>query len=406
MTIDTIKRVDETLGHRSAGQLVKACGNRLNNVLRKDNDTVAMIEGLDRVVSVSQINQTQFGILLTDIKQVDDVTWVIKRLVDAFNKPFQVNDQEIYASAYIGVSIFPHDGSTVEKLYNSAVNACNHAKERTGNHRYLFASRDINDKAIRQLQVESGLHEAIDKNELQLHFQPQVEAATGRVSRFEALLRWKSNRLGAVPPDEFIPVAEQSGLIYRIGDWVLQQACKQIRDWLDAGFEIESVAVNLSGLQLRQRNLAHRIQEILGSFNIDPNLLEIELTESSLAKAYDKSYAVLGQIRELGVRVSMDDFGTGYSSLAYIKDIPLSCIKTDRSFTVEIGKDESAEKLIASIVSMAHGLGLEVVAEGVEERHQADFLKVLGCEYLQGYFFGSPAPPAEASGHLNAKRAA
>jgi diguanylate cyclase (GGDEF)-like protein len=408
MTIDTIKRVYNTLGRSATEQLIKACGNRLNDVLREDIDTVAVIGDVEETGSVSLINQAEFGILLTDVTHVDNVTWVIKRLLNAFERPFKLKNQQVYASAYFGVSIFPHDGQTVDDLYSSAVNACSYAKKINGEHRYLFASQNINAKATQQLQIESYLHEAIDNNELQLHFQPQIESATGRIARFEALLRWHSARLGTVPPDQFIPVAEQSGQIDRIGDWVLYQACQQLRAWLDAGVEVNSVAVNLSGVQLHQRNLANRIQEILDEFKLETHLLEIELTESSLVNSYDKTFTVLKQIKDLGVRVIMDDFGTGYSSLAYLRDIPLSCIKIDRSFTMDIGKDRNAEKLIASIISMAHGLSLEVVAEGVEEELQMDYLIAMGCEYMQGYLFSRPVPQKDVPGllEINFKTAA
>ncbi|BBO70921.1 hypothetical protein DSCA_48510 [Desulfosarcina alkanivorans] len=400
MTIDTIKRVHETLGYRAAEQLVKACGQRLNDVLRENIDTVAVIDNYNGMSTVSLVNQTDFGILLTDIRQVDHVTWVMKRLLDTFEKPFTIKGNEIYASVYFGVSIFPHDGRTVDQLYSSATNACSYAKKLNGKDRYLFASQNLNDMAASQLKIENRLHEAIANDELRLHYQPKIESATGRIAGFEALLRWQSAELGAVPPDQFIPVAEQSGQIDRIGDWVIHRVCRQLRTWMDMGLAVSPVAVNISGVQLRRMNLVGRIRNILDEFNIDTGLLEIELTESSLVNTTDQSIAVLKKIREMGLRVSMDDFGTGYSSLAYLKNIPLSCLKIDRAFISDINKNETADKLIASIVSMAHGLGLEVVAEGVEEKHQADHLTALGCEYLQGYYFGRAVPHHEAAGLL------
>jgi diguanylate cyclase (GGDEF)-like protein len=406
MSIDTIKRVEESLGHEAAGRLVNACANRLNAILREDVDTVAMIKGIERVASVSRTNEGEFGILLTDIKQIDHVTWVIKRMLDAFDKPFEIQGQEIYVSSYMGVSVYPHDGQKAEELYGSALRACRFAKKMQTKSRYLFASQTINKMSVKQLQIESCLHQAIQNNELQLYFQPKVEAASGRVAGFEALLRWQSGCLGWIPPDEFIPVAERSGQIDRIGDWVIVQACQQIRQWLDVGFAFGSVAVNLSGIQLRQPHLARRIQDVLNAFDLDAAFLEIELTESSLVQSQDKSLGILRQIRELGIRISMDDFGTGYSSLACLKNIPLNSVKIDRSFVKDIGKDDNSEKLIASIVSLAHGLGLEVVAEGVEEKHQAAHLTAMGCEYLQGYLFGRPLPVAEISGGIGVKRAA
>jgi EAL domain-containing protein (putative c-di-GMP-specific phosphodiesterase class I) len=332
--------------------------------------------------------------LLTDIKQVDNVTWVMKRMLDSFEKPFQIKGSEIYTSAYFGVSIFPHDGKTVDELYSSATNACSYA-QKLKDKRYMFSSQSLNEKAIKQLKIENLLHDAIKNDELQLHYQPKIEAATGRIAGFEALLRWQNAVFGFVPPDKFIPVAERSGQINRIGDWVFYKACQQLRAWMDMGFEVWPVAVNVSGIQLRQQNLANRIQNILHEFNIDSHLLEIELTESSLVDTYKESFDILKQIKEMGIRVSMDDFGTGYSSLSYLRNIPLSALKIDKSFIFDVNKDENADKLVASIISIAHGLGLEVVAEGVEEKHQADYLTALGCEYLQGYYYSRPIPQNE-----------
>jgi EAL domain-containing protein (putative c-di-GMP-specific phosphodiesterase class I) len=361
---------------------------------------VAMIENFKGTSTVSLINQTEFGILLTDINQVDHVTWVIKRLLDAFEKPFQIEGNEIYASAYIGVSIFPHDGQTVDKLYSGAINACNYAQKLNGKDRYFFSSQNLNEMAVNQLQIENLLHEAIQNDELQLHYQPKIEVKTGRIAGFEALLRWNSKHLGSVPPDKFIPVAEQSGQLDEIGDWVLNTACQHLRTWMDMDLDVGSIAVNISGVQLRQQDLPERIQNFLDKFNIKTHQLEIELTESSLVNTYDQSFAILKQIEEMGLRVTMDDFGTGYSSLSYLRNIPLSCLKIDRAFISDINHDENADKLIASIVSIAHGLGLEVVAEGVEEKYQVDHLIALNCEYLQGYYFSRPVPQNEVAGLL------
>ncbi len=401
MNIETIKRVAESLGQGTAEQLVRACGNRMNDVLRENIDTVALLEEGDSPSSISQINQTEFGVLLTEIKQVDHVTWVIKRLLDAFAKPFQIRDQEIYTSPYVGVSIFPYDGQTAEDLYASSASACSYAEKLGDSNRYQFSSPEINSQAKHQLMVESCLHRAISQNELELHFQPQLETASGRVLRFEVLLRWNSRHLGLVPPEQFIPIAEQSGQINEIGEWVLDMSCRQLRHWLDQGYQVAALAVNLSGVQLRQRNLAQKIEGILARHNLLPEQLELELTESALIHSFDKAHTMLKKIKELGVAVTMDDFGTGYSSLAYLKDIPISCLKIDRSFIADIGHHHTAEKLVTSIVSMAHGLDLKVVAEGVEEKDQADFMTALDCELLQGYQIGRPEPADTACRHLS-----
>jgi diguanylate cyclase (GGDEF)-like protein/PAS domain S-box-containing protein len=395
INVKTIRRVYETIGHKAAEQLVKVCGERLNDILRGNSDTVAVIKNISTASSVSLINQTEFGIMLTDIKQVDHVTWVMKRMLDTFKIPFQIEGNEIYASAYFGVSIFPHDGETAEELHSSAINACRYAEKNNGQERYLFASQSLNEIAVNKLKIESSLHEAIQNEELQLHYQPKIESATGEIAGFEALLRWNSKHLGFVPPDQFIPVAEQSGQINEIGDWVLFNACKQIRSWLNQGFIVKPIAINISGVQLGQPKLPDRIKSVLEHFKLGVDMLEIELTESSLVNSVDKSFAILKQIRNMGIRVAMDDFGTGYSSFSYLKDMPLSCLKIDKSFVFDINKNDSVDKLVNSMVSIAHGLGLEVVAEGVEEKHQADYLTGLGCEYLQGYYFSRPIPPNE-----------
>ena len=397
VTIDTIKRVNETLGYKAAEQLVNACGQRMNDVLRENIDTVAVIEDFDGMSTVSLINQTEFGILLPDIRQVDHVTWVMKRILDSFEKPFRIEGNEIYTSAYFGVSIFPHDGQTSNELYSSASNACSYAEKLVGKDRYLFSSESLNKMAVKQLQIENLLHRAIQNDEFQLYYQPIIEARTGRIAGFEALLRWQSATLGFVSPEDFVPIAEQSGQIDGIGDWVFYNVCQQLRSWMDMGLEVRPIAVNTSGIQLRRQNLANQIHHLLDEFTIDPHLLEIELTETALIRSYDRSLATLKKINEMGLRVSMDDFGTGYSAFSYLRDIPLSGLKIDKSFISDINKDEMAEKLIASIVSIADALGLEVVAEGVEEKHQVDHLTALGCKYLQGYYFSHPIPQSEVA---------
>jgi diguanylate cyclase (GGDEF)-like protein len=400
MAIDTVKRIHETLGHKAAEQLVVECSQRLNNVLREKIDTVAAVSFQQSVSTVSLIQPAEFGILLTDITRVDNVTWVMKRMLDAFEEPFLIRDNEIYLSAYFGVSIFPYDGQTKEELYCSATNACAYAQKHKRKERYQFSTARLNEMAVRQLRIENALHEAIQHDEFELYYQPKIAAASGRVAGYEALLRWNSERLGSVPSDQFIPVAEQSGQIDSIGDWVIYNACKQLRTWKDMGVEVGSVAINMSGVQLRQSNLADRVGSVLEEFRIHAHQLEIELTESVLIKTHDQSMANLEQFKSMGLRVAMDDFGTGYASLAYLRKIPLTSLKIDRSFVADINKDENANRLIASIVAMAHGLGLEITAEGVEQKDQADHLRALGCEYLQGYYFSRPIPWEEVAGKI------
>ena len=392
MNIDAVKRIQEAFGYREAEQFIVVCGQRLSGVLREKVDMVATVNQHTGTSTVSLLNQTEFGILLTDIPQVDHVTWIVKRLLDTFEKPFHIRDNEIYASVCFGVSIFPNDGQTMEELCCSAANASRHARKISGPERYLFSSRGLNQMAVNQLKIENAMHEALQNEEFQIYYQPKISTTTGCTIGYEALLRCQHKHMADVPTYQFILVAEQSGLINRIGDWVLYNACRQLRYWNDIGQRIESLAINVSGAQLRQSDLPDRIDNILNEFKIDPHQLEIELTESSTINTSDQSLAALNRIKDMGVRITLDDFGTGYSSLSYLRKIPLTGLKIDRSFVSEIGNDENTGKLISSIVAMAHELGLEVTAEGVEQKHQVDYLTELGCEYLQGFYFSRPMP--------------
>lgn len=395
ISVNTIKRISETLGNTTAQRLVMSVAQTLNDTLRESIDSVAVCEDSDVIHSVATFNQDEFAVLLTDIKHVDDITWIINRLLKVFEKPFNIKGNEIHISSFIGISIFPFDGQTVEDLYSSALNACRFAQENKTGNRYLFSSGEINEQATKHLRIENLLHNAIKEDELELYFQPQINAKTQNIERLEALLRWKNGQMGNIPPADFIPISERSEHIDLLGDWVIYNACRQYRAWLDGGLEIDSIAINLSGVQLRKKNLAKCIQDILNEFNLKPRNLDIELTEGTLVSLYDKNFTVLRQIKSLGHRVYMDDFGTGFSSLSYLKDIPLNGLKIDRSFIKEIGSNAGTEKLITSIVSMARGFELEVVAEGVETQEQADFLVACGCDFLQGFLFSRPVPASE-----------
>lgn len=405
ISVSTIKRISETLGHTSAQRLVMSIVQTLNNALRENIDSVSVFETSDAIHSVTAFNQDELAVMLTDIQHVDDITWVVKRLLKVLGEPFNIEGEVIHVSSSIGISIFPYDGQTVEDIYSSALNACRFALENQVVNRYLFASGEINEQATRHLRIENLLHSAIEADELELYFQPKINPKTQNILRLEALLRWKSGQMGNISPADFIPISERSGQIDCLGDWVLYNACRQYRAWLDEGLEIDSIAVNVSGIQLSKKNLAKCIQDILKEFNLKPGNLDIELTESALVTIHDKNFTVLRQIMDHGHRIYMDDFGTGFSSLSYLKDVPLSGLKIDRSFVQGVGSGAGSEKLIASIVSMAKGFDLEVVAEGVETQEQADFLIACGCDYLQGYLFSRPVPANEVADFFQKKLA-
>jgi len=399
VSVEMVKRIRETMGPRYSDKLKTECGKRLTELFRLE-DTVAMLKDLASESSVSALNDTEFGVLVTDLKQIDHVSWIVKRVLDSFEKPFVIDNNEIFAGVNIGISIFPHDGETADELQKNASAASHHASAEQGRNKYRFYSKEINEASFRHLQIENNLRRAIENEELLLYYQPKIDVATGRVSGMEALVRWACPQIGFVHPGEFIPIAELTGQIEKIGEWVFSSACRQLHLWRDMGFEDFTMAVNFSALQFHQNNLVERMLKLINEYAISPHSIEIELTESAMIQGNSNAIKNLTELRQHGFSLALDDFGTGYSSLSYLKDIPLSCIKIDGSFVKNVESEENCAALLLSIIKMAHGLGLEVVAEGVEEQAQADILTKFGCDKLQGYLFSKPLPESEATGFL------
>jgi diguanylate cyclase (GGDEF)-like protein len=399
ITVEMVKRVRETMGPQYGDQLIAECGKRLTDIFRLE-DTVAMMKDLSSESSVSALSETEFGVLVTDLKQIDHVSWIVKRVLDSFEKPFVLEKNEIFASVNIGISIFPHDGETAEELQKNAGAAGRHAGADQGRNKYRFYSKEINEASLRHLQVEGNLRRAIENEELLLHYQPKVDITTGRISGMEALIRWTNPQIGHVSPLEFIPIAERSGQIEKIGEWVFSSACRQLRLWRDMGFENITMAVNFSAMQFRQNNLVERILSIVDEHAISSHSIEIELTETAMMHGSGSSINALKELKQHGFRLAIDDFGTGYSSLDYLKNIPLSTVKIPRSFVKNIETEENSARLLLSIINMAHGLGFEVVAEGVEDQAQAKILTGFNCDHLQGFFFSKPLPESEATDFL------
>ena len=396
ISVEMVQRIRETMGPALGDRFITECGKRLTEIFRLE-DTVATLKNLSVESSVSALSDTEFGVLVTDLKQIDHVSWIIKRVLDSFEKPFLVEEHEIFASVNIGISVFPHDGETAEELQRNASAACRHASKELGRNKYRFYSKEINEASFRHLQVESNLRRAIENEELSMYYQPKVDVATGKVSGMEALIRWTSLQIGPVSPDEFIPIAESTGQIEKIGEWVFASACRQLRMWHDMGFKNFTVAVNFSALQFHQKNLVEMILKLVAEYAIPPHFIEIELTESAMMQSNGNAIKTLKKLKEHGFTLAIDDFGTGYSSLNYLKNIPLSSVKIDHSFVKNIETEENSAILLLSIINMAHGLGLEVVAEGVELQAQADILAKFDCDTLQGYLFSKPLPENEAT---------
>ncbi|HHD64471.1 MAG TPA: diguanylate cyclase [Desulfobulbaceae bacterium] len=396
LSVDAVQRVNETLGHSAGDRLFKEISKRLTETLR-GMDTVAMLPSSSLTPTVSRLGQDEFGILLTDLEEVDAITWIAKRILNAFENALYIDGNEIYTATNMGISIYPNDGESPEELVKNAAAAKSHAQKKLGNNHYYFYSESIHKVSIKHLQIESKLHTAIQNDEFLLHYQPKIDARTGTINGVEALIRWQDPETGLVPPYEFIAVAEYSGLINTIGDWVLVTACRQVRSWLDMGITDCSVAVNFSARQFRQQNLASHIKEILDKNQLDPKHLVVEVTETAMMENMHNSIEILREIRESGVSVALDDFGTGYSSLGYLKNFPLTHIKIDRSFVADIETNTRDATLVQSIISMAHGMGLKVTAEGVEEEAQVNLLLQYGCDEMQGFLFSKPVIENEAT---------
>ena len=390
LDLDNFKLVNDTLGHDVGDQLLRQVAERLTASVRH-GDTVCRLGG------------DEFVVLLTDIAARDDVLTLAEKIITRLDEPYRLGGQDYFCSASAGISIAQEHGVAPAVLLKNADVALYRAKD-SGRSNYQFFSEDMNKHAIQALQTKTGLRHALDRNELVVHYQPQVDLRTGRIVGVEALVRWNHPAKGMIPPMEFIPIAEESGLIFSINEWVLAEACKQAKRWLAAGLPKLRMAVNLSGRQFRQAGLAKQIQRVMEDVGMDPEWLELELTESILVKDAEAAITVCAELKAIGVRFAIDDFGTGYSSLSYLKRFPVNTLKVDRSFIKELPGNEEDAAICTAIVAMAHSLDLSVVAEGVETPGQRDFLVRTGFDAAQGYLFGRPVPAEQLTALLNTDR--
>jgi len=379
--LDRFKTINDSLGHHGGDELLKEVATRLRSSLRK-GETLARTGG------------DEFVLIVDEITAGGDVESVAQRVIACFAQPFRILAVDVHTAASIGISMYPGDGSTAEKLLVHADAAMYHSKKAGGNN-YNFFAPSMNAFAHQRLDLENGLRHALLNGELVLHYQPKVDVASGRISSAEALIRWRHPVRGLVAPGEFIPLAEETGLIVQIGEWVLREACRQARQWQISGLPLVRVAINMSAQQFRQKDLVSVVQAALRDADLEPTHLEIELTESAVMQNAGASAAILEQLSRIGVHISIDDFGTGYSSLNYLRRFPLDKLKIDRSFIKEVVANPEDAAIVRAIISLAHSLKLKVIAEGVETEQQLEFLRALGCDQYQG-FLCSPAMPPEA----------
>ena len=397
LDFDHFKEINDSLGHSAGDELLRIMAHRLRQHLRS-SDT------LSRAVSpeppeVSRLGGDEFAILMSKFSSIEDVEEVAKRILRLVSDPATIGGQCVWNACSIGIAIFPKDGREISTLVKNADSALYYAKSQSRG-QYEFYRPEFGSKIIRKASLEKQLRGAIEANELVLHYQPKIDLAKEEVTGAEALLRWENADLGVVPPKEFIPVAEDCGLIVSIGAWVIEAACAQIKSWREAGFEAIPISVNVSCFQFTRMDLRKVVVAALDKYDVPPSLMELELTESALLEDSDHTDACLRDLRAIGVKISLDDFGTGYSALSYLSRVPLDVLKMDRAFIRDVHSDPSALGVVSAVVAMAHSLNLRVVAEGVDCAEQIEPLRRMGCDLIQGFIFSAALSAAEFSKYL------
>jgi diguanylate cyclase (GGDEF)-like protein len=393
MDLDHFKFVNDSLGHGAGDKLLKGMGERLRAGLR-EGDTVGRVGG------------DEFVLILHDQSNEEVMFRAMQRIAARVAEPIEVEGKELYITCSAGISLYPQDGLDVDTLLKNADAAMYRAKEH-GRNNFQFYTAEMNERVSERLALENALRRALERQELVLHYQQKIDLKSGATIGAEALVRWLHPEWGLVRPARFIALAEETGLIVGLGEWVLREACRQTRAWLDAGLKPGTVSVNLSARQFRQEGLVRLVSRVLEATGLDPAHLEMELTESMVMHNVDAAVATLQGLKSLGVALSVDDFGTGYSSLAYLKDLPIDTLKIDRAFVRDIGTGaEEDEGVIAqAIISLGHALHLKVIAEGVETDAQLRFLRRHGCDAVQGFLYGEAVAPREHARLLTREKA-
>jgi diguanylate cyclase (GGDEF)-like protein/PAS domain S-box-containing protein len=381
LDLDHFKRINDSLGHTTGDVMLQAMAQRLLTCVRT-TDTVCRQGG------------DEFVLLLTEIEQPQDCAHVAEKLLAVLNEPELIDGKALRVTASIGISVYPEDGISADTMMHNADTAMYHAKA-SGRNNFQFFTNEMNIRAVERLAVENRLHRALEGREFELYYQPKIDLVSGTMTGAEALIRWQDPELGQILPDAFVTIAEECGLIVDIGRWVLTEACRQVRAWMDAGRQVVPVAVNVSAVEFRRKDFLDGFTHILAAFDVPPRYIEIELTESVLMHDVESSLAVLRALKSMGVHLAIDDFGTGYSSLSYLKRFPIDALKIDRAFVRDITVDADDASIVAAVIGMGIKLKLKVIAEAVETEAQADFLRAHQCDEVQGYLFGLPMPATD-----------
>jgi diguanylate cyclase (GGDEF)-like protein/PAS domain S-box-containing protein len=388
LDLDGFKHVNDSLGHPMGDKLLQSVAKRL----------VSCVRGSD---TVSRQGGDEFVVLLSEVQQLEDAAVTARRMLQAVAEAHTIDGHDLHVTTSIGVSVYPDDGSDAETLIKNADTAMYQAKE-NGRQSYRFFKPAMNVRAVERQSIEESLRRALERKELALHYQPKINIQTGAVTGAEALIRWTHPTRGPVSPAQFIPVAEDCGLILPIGGWVLREACEQARAWADAGLPAMTMAVNVSAMEFREENFLEGLFAILSETGLDPRSLELELTESVLMKRAESAASILQSLRDRGVQVAIDDFGTGYSSLSYLRKFPVDALKIDQSFVRQISTAGDDAAIVTAVIGMARSLKLRVVAEGVETQEALEFLRAQRCDEAQGYYFSRPVPPRQFASLLRA----
>ncbi|HEU4769048.1 MAG TPA: EAL domain-containing protein [Pyrinomonadaceae bacterium] len=373
LNLDRFKTVNDSLGYTAGDRLLQSVGQRLTSCVR-ESDTVARFGG------------DEFAILLTHITRAQDAANAARAIKETLDQAFLFDDQEVFVASSIGIAVYPQDGRDTAGLLKNAGAALDRAKYQGGNN-YQFYTAGGTTRALKQLVLESNLRGGLERNEFIVHYQPQVDTRSFQLVGMEALVRWQHPSLGLLYPKDFIALAEDSGLIIQLGDWILRESCRQSMSWQDAGLAPMRLSVNFSARQFQQPTFISSVAEILKDTNLDPRWLELELTESSVMKDPEQAIEKLHELKIMGIKVAIDDFGTGYSSLNYLKRFPIDTLKIDRSFVSDICKDPHDTAIVRAIITLGHALDLTVVAEGVETQEQLQYLSSLNCDVVQGFLF-------------------
>lgn len=390
LDLDGFKRINDTLGHGIGDLLLKSVAKRLKTTVRQV-DTVARLGG------------DEFTIVLLEINHAQDAKDVAQKILKVISQPYKIEEHELFVTASVGISIYPDDGSDIESLIRKADIAMYRAKGQ-GKNNYQVYNLSMDAKFFERLTLENSLRKAVENEELVAYYQPQVDLRTGEITGVEALVRWQHQKFGLVPPDKFIPLAEETGVILEIDEWMMKTACRQIKNWEREGIANIRVAVNLSTRQFRQKNLTEKVAQILNDSAVQPENLCLEITENEVMHNIETTVEILQALKKMGVLLSLDDFGTGYSSLSYLKRFPIDILKIDRTFVNGIPSDRDDTAISTAIVVLAHSMELQVIAEGVEKSEQIAFLQSLQCDEIQGFYFSRPLNAETVTDLLKVKK--